>query len=326
MRHRSRAGSFRLPGPRPNIKRSQRRRRVSSPRQRLAGARELRLLDPFARRPDLESVLELDPNQPGDHRTPQGRLDLSLRRRCRQRAVQPDRGRRVMFAPTSEKIWWRSMPPPVANSGAPGRCPNPATDSRTTRPAVGSSIGRAKPARRRVWSLPAGIGSTRWIQDGSPGRGVRHRRTGGPSRGGTVAGAVWHRVLVVRATSATSSATTSSPAGCSGASPPCRRGGLWANTWEGHEEYGANCWGGMALDESRGIATSPPARQAQLSRQPPSRRQPLRQLRHRTRRATGKRLWHFQEIRHDIWDLDIPAPPNLVTVMHEGRRSTPSPR
>jgi quinoprotein glucose dehydrogenase len=25
--------------------------------------------------------------------------------------------------------------------------------------------------------------------------------------------------------------------------------------------------------------------------------------------TSGKRLWHFQEIRHDIWDLDIPAPP-----------------
>ena len=35
---------------------------------------------------------------------------------------------------------------------------------------------------------------------------------------------------------------------------------------------------------------------------------------------TGKRLWHFQEIRHDIWDLDIPAPPNLATITREGKR------
>ena len=35
---------------------------------------------------------------------------------------------------------------------------------------------------------------------------------------------------------------------------------------------------------------------------------------------TGKYIWHFQEIRHDIWDLDIPAPPNLVTVTRDGRR------
>ena len=28
---------------------------------------------------------------------------------------------------------------------------------------------------------------------------------------------------------------------------------------------------------------------------------------------TGRRLWHFQTIRHDIWDLELPAPPTLVT-------------
>jgi glucose dehydrogenase len=31
--------------------------------------------------------------------------------------------------------------------------------------------------------------------------------------------------------------------------------------------------------------------------------------------ATGERIWHFQEIEHDIWDLDVPSPPNLVTIM-----------
>jgi len=35
---------------------------------------------------------------------------------------------------------------------------------------------------------------------------------------------------------------------------------------------------------------------------------------------TGKRLWHFQEIPHDIWDRDIPAPPNLATITRDGRR------
>src|SRR5204863_5274120 len=34
----------------------------------------------------------------------------------------------------------------------------------------------------------------------------------------------------------------------------------------------------------------------------------------------GRRLWHFQEIRHDIWDLDIPAPPNLATITRDGKR------
>src|SRR6266699_3808586 len=35
--------------------------------------------------------------------------------------------------------------------------------------------------------------------------------------------------------------------------------------------------------------------------------------------ATGERVWHFQFVRHDIWDRDLPAPPNLVTVRHGGR-------
>jgi quinoprotein glucose dehydrogenase len=36
--------------------------------------------------------------------------------------------------------------------------------------------------------------------------------------------------------------------------------------------------------------------------------------------ATGKRLWHFQGVHHDMWDRDFPSPPSLVTVMHDGKR------
>ncbi len=35
--------------------------------------------------------------------------------------------------------------------------------------------------------------------------------------------------------------------------------------------------------------------------------------------ATGKRLWHFQGVHHDIWDRDFPAPPALVTVRRDGK-------
>ena len=34
---------------------------------------------------------------------------------------------------------------------------------------------------------------------------------------------------------------------------------------------------------------------------------------------TGKRIWHFQGVKHDVWDLDFPAAPSLVTVIHDGR-------
>lgn len=36
--------------------------------------------------------------------------------------------------------------------------------------------------------------------------------------------------------------------------------------------------------------------------------------------ATGRRLWSFQGVHHDIWDRDFPAPPALVTVDRDGRR------
>ena len=34
---------------------------------------------------------------------------------------------------------------------------------------------------------------------------------------------------------------------------------------------------------------------------------------------TGERVWHFQQVKHDLWDRDFPAPPNLVTVMRNGK-------
>ena len=34
---------------------------------------------------------------------------------------------------------------------------------------------------------------------------------------------------------------------------------------------------------------------------------------------TGERLWHFQTVRHDLWDRDLASPPNLVTVKHNGK-------
>ncbi len=34
---------------------------------------------------------------------------------------------------------------------------------------------------------------------------------------------------------------------------------------------------------------------------------------------TGRRVWHFQTVKHDIWDWDLPAAPSLVTVTRNGR-------
>jgi quinoprotein glucose dehydrogenase len=35
---------------------------------------------------------------------------------------------------------------------------------------------------------------------------------------------------------------------------------------------------------------------------------------------TGKYVWHFQTVKHDLWDMDLPAPPALVTVTRGGRQ------
>ena len=34
---------------------------------------------------------------------------------------------------------------------------------------------------------------------------------------------------------------------------------------------------------------------------------------------TGERVWHFQTIRHDIWDWDLPAAPTLIDIVVDGR-------
>jgi quinoprotein glucose dehydrogenase len=34
---------------------------------------------------------------------------------------------------------------------------------------------------------------------------------------------------------------------------------------------------------------------------------------------TGERIWHFQGVRHDLWDRDFPTPPVLVTVKRDGK-------
>ena len=35
---------------------------------------------------------------------------------------------------------------------------------------------------------------------------------------------------------------------------------------------------------------------------------------------TGKRLWHFQTVHHDLWDYDLASAPQLITVNHKGKQ------
>lgn len=35
---------------------------------------------------------------------------------------------------------------------------------------------------------------------------------------------------------------------------------------------------------------------------------------------TGKRIWHFQGVHHDIWDRDFPSPPALFSIERDGKK------
>ncbi|MDQ2668429.1 MAG: PQQ-binding-like beta-propeller repeat protein [Gemmatimonadota bacterium] len=83
---------------------------------------------------------------------------------------------------------------------------------------------------------------------------------------------------------------------------------------------GANSWAGMSLDVARGIVYIPTGSAtpdfyggnrlgANLFANS------LLAL----DAATGKRIWHFQVVHHDVLDRDLPAAPNLLTVTHDGR-------
>jgi quinoprotein glucose dehydrogenase len=84
---------------------------------------------------------------------------------------------------------------------------------------------------------------------------------------------------------------------------------------------GANNWAGMALDERRGIVFVPTgSAAADFYGANRSGDNLFANSLIALDAATGRRLWHFQAVRHDTWDRDLPAPPSLVTVTHAGRR------
>lgn len=82
----------------------------------------------------------------------------------------------------------------------------------------------------------------------------------------------------------------------------------------------ANAWGEISVDEKRGIAFFPLG-------------SPTYDYDGADRHGsnlfgdcilaldarTGKRLWHFQTVHHDLWDYDLTAAPQLITVQHNGK-------
>jgi quinoprotein glucose dehydrogenase len=102
-----------------------------------------------------------------------------------------------------------------------------------------------------------------------------------------------------------------------------RAGEFGNNTWEGDswkDRGGTNAWSILSVDHQRGIVYLPLT-------------SPSTDLYGGDRKganlfgnslvaleaATGKRIWHFQTIHHDIWDYDLPAQPVLATVTRAGK-------
>jgi quinoprotein glucose dehydrogenase len=89
-----------------------------------------------------------------------------------------------------------------------------------------------------------------------------------------------------------------------------------AYKWAG----GTNNWAGLALDEKRGVVyfgTGSPSSdfyggaRAGINL--------FSDCILALDAETGKMKWYYQTIHHDLWDRDIPCPPNLVTVKHDDR-------
>lgn len=84
---------------------------------------------------------------------------------------------------------------------------------------------------------------------------------------------------------------------------------------------GANSWSGFSLDIERGIVFVPTG-SASYDFYGGDRKgsnlfaNTLLAL----NASTGERIWHYQTVHHDVWDRDLPAPPNLVTVTHNGKK------
>ena len=100
---------------------------------------------------------------------------------------------------------------------------------------------------------------------------------------------------------------------------------LGADTWKGSAtdatQWSANGWGGLAIDDQRGmlfvVIGAPWPNMIGRGRVGDN-------LYSNCLLAldilTGERRWHFQDVRHDIWDLDMVGAPNLVTITREGRK------
>jgi quinoprotein glucose dehydrogenase len=94
----------------------------------------------------------------------------------------------------------------------------------------------------------------------------------------------------------------------------------WDDTTAYRHVGGANAWAGFSLDEKRGILYAPIGSAVYDFY---GGKRTGTNLYANSLLAldanTGKKIWHFQTVHHDIWDRDLPTAPALVTITNNGK-------
>jgi quinoprotein glucose dehydrogenase len=97
-----------------------------------------------------------------------------------------------------------------------------------------------------------------------------------------------------------------------------RPGEIGNDTWAGDswkDRGAANAWGGLSVDSQRGLVFAGLGSAAYDFHGGDRRGDNLfANCTVALDARTGQRVWHFQTLRHDIWDHDLPVYPNLVAV------------
>lgn len=98
------------------------------------------------------------------------------------------------------------------------------------------------------------------------------------------------------------------------------------DTWDDTAAYkhigGANAWSGFSMDEDRGILfASTGSASYDFYGGKRTGNNLFADCLLAIDAATGKRIWHFQDIHHNVWDKDLPAPPALLTINKNGKKT-----
>lgn len=100
-------------------------------------------------------------------------------------------------------------------------------------------------------------------------------------------------------------------------------GQLGHGTWEGDswkDRSGTNVWSIMSVDVERGMIFLPMGSPSYDFYGADRKGQDLfGNSLVALDAATGRLIWYYQMVHHDLWDYDLPAPPNLIPLRREGR-------